>query len=106
MRIITDLMKKARAATVKPVSAAGPKRLKWILLESLLLGGEKILLVFEKCDLREARAVYPDVTIYFPPEIEALIPFKGDEDLLRTVNTIKKRFKGWVVPDKCTKGAE
>lgn len=98
---IRNLMNKARAATVKPVPAAGPKHLKWVLLESLLLEGEKILLVFEKCDLKEARAVYPDVTIYFPPEVEALFPFKGDEDLLRTVNTIKKRFKGWVVPSKC-----
>lgn len=100
------LMNRARAATQKQGQVTEPGPLKWVLLESLLLDGDKILLVFDKSDLKEARAVYPDVTIYFPPEVEALFPFRDDEDLLRTVNTIKKRFKGWVVPSKCFMGGQ
>lgn len=104
---ITNIMDRAREE-VKPADPvqAESSEIKWVLLESLLLEKEQILLVMDTADLKEARQAYPETVIYFPPEVQELYPHKDDEDLIRTVNTIKKHFKGWVVPSGRKEGAE
>ena len=57
--------------SVAPSTAASvPQSLKWLLLDSKLLDGEHVLVVFEKRWLTEARQAYPGTVIYFPPEVE------------------------------------
>ena len=102
---LNGMLKQAKTAE-KPRNTPeiGQKGIKWVLLESLLLNGEQILLVMEKQYLREARKAYPDVTLYFPPEVEELYPYMHDTELIRAVHLIKSRFKGWVVPSTGRKG--
>ena len=102
---VLNIMDRAKEA-IKPLEPVPENsgEIKWVLLESLLLDKEQILLVMDTADLMEARQAYPDTVIYFPPEVQELYPYKDDEDLLRTVNSLKKRFKGWVVPSHKKKG--
>ena len=101
---VTDIMKRARE-TVNPAEPVTGQtgKIKWVLLESLLLDKEQILLVMDTSDLKEARKAYPHTVIYFPPEVQELYPFRNDGELMRKVHEIKKRFRGWVVPS--SKGA-
>jgi hypothetical protein len=74
---------------------------KWIVVESRLLDGEQILMVFEKKHLKEARKAHPGKVIYFPPEIEELRRHKdapGYARFLKSVHLVKKKFGGWIVP--------
>ena len=47
-----------------------PQGPKWLLLDSKLLDGEHVLIVFEKRWLTEARQAYPGTVIYFSPEVK------------------------------------
>ena len=71
---------------------------KWLLLDSKLLDGERILLVFEKRWLAEARQAYPGTVIYFPPEVEELKRVKDAPDTIKFLHRIKKEFGAWIVP--------
>ncbi len=72
--------------------------LKWLLLDSKLLDGEHVLLVFEKRWLTEARQAYPGKVIYFPPEVEELKRIKDAPDTIKFLHRIKKEFGAWIVP--------
>jgi len=73
----------------------GPK---WLLLDSKLLDGEHVLVVFEKRWLTEARQAYPGTVIYFPPEVEELKRIKDAPDTIKFLHQIKKEFGAWIVP--------
>ncbi len=73
---------------------------KWLLLDSKLLDGERVLLVFEKRWLTEARQTHPGTAIYFPPEVEELKRIKNAPDTIRLLHRIKKEFGAWIVPSK------
>ena len=75
-----------------------PEGMRWIIIESSLLDDEQILLVFEKRYLKEARKVYPDKTIYFPPEIKELSRLKDEPGAIKLMHQVKKKFNGWIVP--------
>ena len=68
------------------------------IIESGLLGNERFILALEKGALRNLRAMYPDMAIYFQPELEELIKFKDDIEHIRAVHKLKKKFNGWIVP--------
>ena len=78
--------------------ASMPQSLKWLLLDSKLLDGEHVLVVFEKRWLTEARQAYPGKVIYFPPEIEELKRVKDAPDTIKFLHQIKKEFGAWIVP--------
>ena len=83
-------------------AAATPADRKWLLLDSKLLDGERILLVFEKRWLAEARHVYPGTVIYFPPEVEELKRVKDAPETIKFLHRIKKEFGAWIVPSNQT----
>ena len=83
-----------RDEPAKPVAASR----KWLLLDSKLLEGERILLVFEKRWLAEARQAYPGTVIYFPPEVEELKRVKDAPDTIKFLHRIKKEFGAWIIP--------
>ena len=74
------------------------KILAYVLLESKFLGGERLILSFEKKLLEKLQAEFPDIVIYFPPEINELYKHKGDKEFIKKIHLTKKKFKGWVVP--------
>ena len=78
--------------------AVMPADRKWLLLDSKLLEGERILLVFEKRWLTEARQAYPGKVIYFPPEVEELKRIKDHPETIKFLHQIKKEFGAWIVP--------
>ena len=84
-----------RQATAGP---GAPQGLKWLLLDSKLLDGEHVLVVFEKRWLTEARQAHPGTVIYFPPEIEELKRVKDAPDTIKFLHRIKKEFGAWIVP--------
>jgi len=84
----------------KPAVVSSADR-KWLLMDSKLLDGERILLVFEKRWLAEARQAYPGTVIYFPPEVEELKRVKDAPDTIKFLHRIKKEFGAWIVPSNC-----
>jgi len=85
--------------SVAPSTAASmPQSLKWLLLDSKLLDGEHVLVVFEKRWLTEARQAHPGTVIYFPPEVEELKRIKDAPDTIKFLHRIKKEFGAWIVP--------
>lgn len=88
----------AKASPPAPWWGPAPQGLTWIVLESKLLDGEHVLVVFEKRWLKEARQAHPGKVIYFPPEVDELARFKDDPDTLKLLHRIKKEFGGWIVP--------
>ena len=86
-----------RGEPSKPVAVASADR-KWLLLDSKLLDGEHVLVVFEKRWLTEARQAYPGTVIYFPPEVEELKRIKDAPDTIKFLHRIKKEFGAWIVP--------
>jgi len=79
-------------------SATADADRKWLLLDSKLLDGECILLVFEKRWLAEARQAYPGMVIYFPPEVEELKRVREFPETIKFLHRIKKEFGAWIVP--------
>ncbi len=77
--------------------------MKWIVIESKLLDGEVVLVVFEKRWLKEARQKHPGKVIYFPPEVDELARFKDDPQTVKLLHRIKKEFGGWIVPSNSPK---
>ena len=80
----------------------GSKGLKWLVIESQLLPQEKIVLVFNRKYLKEARQENPGKAIYFPLEVDELLRYRTSPDYPELVNTIqrlKKEFGGWIVPE-------
>jgi len=97
---MVDLADKAKGTpwgepSKPPVAPDGRK---WLLLDSKLLEGEHILLVFEKRWLKEARLAHPGTVIYFPPEVEELKRVKDAPGVLKLLHRIKKEFGAWIVP--------
>ena len=76
------------------------QEVEYLLIESKVLDGEKILLAFEKKCLKKLREKFPGIVIYFPPEIDELYKHKGDIDSIRKIHLAKKEFNGWIVPVK------
>ncbi len=95
-RINCGLSAPPRAAPSAAVSV--PQSLKWLLLDSKLLDGEHVLIVFEKRWLTEARQAYPGKVIYFPPEVEELKRIKDHPETIKFLHQIKKEFGAWIVP--------
>ena len=97
-----DLADQASApASVSANDSATPapgRDLKWLLLDSKLLDGEHVLVVFEKRWLKEARQAHPGTVIYFPPEVEELKRIKDAPDTIKFLHRIKKEFGAWIVP--------
>jgi hypothetical protein len=81
-----------------------PQNLEYVLIESRLLDGEKILLAFEKKSLKKLREQFPNIVIYFPPEIKELYKHKDDKEFIKKIHLVKKEFKGWIVPSTNSKG--
>ncbi len=75
-----------------------PRVLSYLLLESKVLDGEMIILAFNKKLLKELRAKYPGIVIYFPPEIEELYQHRDDPEFIRKAHLVKKNFRVWVIP--------
>ena len=88
------------ATKLKPDQAwpSVPQNLRWVVIESKVLDGERIVLIFNRKDLSPARRAYPENVLYFPPEIEEMHMTRGDVWTIRTLHRVKKVFKGWVVP--------
>ena len=97
---MTDLADQAQGPSQGGPSkpSAAPQGRKWLLLDSKLLDGERILLLFEKQHLTEARQAYPGTVIYFPPEVEELQHVKDAPDTIKFLHRIKKEFGAWIVP--------
>jgi len=90
----------ANPAAAAPGGVSTPHGLQWIVLESMLLDGEHVVIVFEKRWLQEARQALPGRVLYFPPEIEELKRFKDDPEAVRAIHRVKKEFGAWLVPSK------
>jgi hypothetical protein len=69
------------------------------IIESKLLG-ERFILALDKGALKKLRAMFPDLAIYFRPELEELIKFIEDKEFehVNVVHKLKKKFRGWIVP--------
>ena len=98
-----DLADQTKSRPSKPLvapstAASVPQGLKWLLLDSKLLDGEHVLVVFEKRWLTEARQAYPGKVIYFLPEVEELKRVKDAPDTIKFLHRIKKEFGAWIVP--------
>jgi len=76
----------------------------YYLFESQLLDGEVIILCKVKSALQYLRKEYPGTVIYFPPEIAELYKLREDEDAIKKIHLVKKRFGGWIVPTNKSKG--
>lgn len=74
------------------------RALSYLLLKSKVLDGKMIILAFQKKLLKELRAKYPGIVIYFPPEIEELYQHKDDPEFIRKAHLVKKKFGVWVIP--------
>lgn len=74
------------------------RALSYLLLESKVLDGEMIVLAFQKKLLKELRAKYPGIVIYFPPEIEELYQHRDNPEFIRKAHLVKKNFRAWVIP--------
>ena len=72
----------------------------YYLVESKLLGGEVIILCKVKSALQYLRKEFPGTVIYFPPEIFELHKLKDDQDAIKKIHLVKKKFGGWIVPSK------
>ena len=72
----------------------------YYLFESQLLDGEVIILCKVKSALKYLRDNYPGIVIYSPLEIEELYKLKDDEDAIKKIHLVKKKFGGWIVPSK------
>ena len=70
------------------------------IIESGLLNNERFILCLDRNALKNLRAMYPDIAIYFQPELEEMIKFKDDIEHIRAVHKLKKKFRGWIVPSK------
>lgn len=92
---VTDV---ATGRASSPPAVPPSQARKWLLLDSKLLDGEHILLVFEKRWLQEARQTYPGKVIYFPPEVEELKRVKDHPETIKFLHRIKKEFGAWIVP--------
>jgi len=68
------------------------------IIESGLLNNERFVLCLDRNALKKLRAMYPEMAIYFKPEMEELIKFKDDIEHIRAVHKLKKKFRGWIVP--------
>ena len=88
----------------KPASLQDILDIDYLLLDSSLLDGETIVIAFKKKALKKIKAKYPDLVIYFPPEIQELIDQNENGEGVKKVHLVKKIFKGWIVPSKSNKG--
>ena len=77
---------------------------KYQLLYSKLLK-ENIVICMAKDKLKEVRDKFPNMAIYFPPEIEEMKriydKFSDNPEkrkFIKVLNHIKKNFSAWVVP--------
>jgi hypothetical protein len=103
---LRDLVKEQKRPEPTARAAQDPR---WLVVRSRLLDGERILIVFEKNHLKEARNAHPGKVVYFPPEIDELRRNKsapGFPQFLRSVHLVKKTFGGWVVPSTTQKGGD
>lgn len=69
--------------TVEKLNTEEQNKDRWVQVESEVLGHERVLVVFNKVDLADARKVFPGIPIYFPPEIESLWELKQSFECLR-----------------------
>jgi hypothetical protein len=97
----------ARPTTVpSPTEVTALKDAKWVVIESALLDGEHVAIVFEKRWLKDARRDLPGKVLYFPPEIVELNRFRDDPDAVRAIHRVKKEFGAWLVPSKTARTPE
>ncbi len=105
LRDLEDIESRARENPIpQTLSAESYQNLEYVLIESNLLDGEKILLAFEKKSLKKLKRQFPDIVIYFPPEINELYQHKDDKEFIKKIHLVKKEFNGWIVPSKNSKG--
>lgn len=71
---------------------------KWFVIESSVLGGERVLVVSDRRHLEEARAANPDLVIYYPHEVRELLTRGVAPMLCRRIHMIKKVLDGEIVP--------
>ena len=77
-----------------------------VIIESSVLDGERFILALDKKALKRLRTDYPDLVIYFPPEVNELAEHGGSPVDVKGVHSVKKLFKGWVVPKGGKRSAE
>ena len=70
------------------------------LIESRLLNGEVIVYAKYTKYLKKLRALLPELVIYFPPEADELYKHKDDKEHIIALHKLKKKFRGWLVPQK------
>lgn len=70
----------------------------WFVLESAVLGGERVLVVNDPVHREEARSEHPDMVIYSPAEVRELLDRNANPMFTRRVHKIKKLLDGEVIP--------
>ena len=83
-----------------PSTCHSPPGCVGVLIRSKLLDGEIIVLALKKKALKRIKQNYPDLVIYFPPEVEELSKDMNNEDSIKQVHMVKKTMRGWIVPSK------
>lgn len=100
--IKNDLDREGIFSDASPEKDASPKEPKWHILESSILGGERVLVLTDRAALAEARRRHPDLAIWMEPEVDEVLAATTPGDLraafLRSLNLAKKQLRGWVVP--------
>ncbi len=98
---LTDLDKQPGDKDPRIVPGLQPR---WEILESDLLNGERILLLFDKQFLALARKEHPDLVVYFPPEIAVLNVLKDSPEDILKFHLVKRMFKAWILPPQFQAG--
>jgi len=91
---INDILKKEQSDKIEQ-STDPPPYVAWIVIRSSVLN-DRIIFLYRKEDLVEARAAHPDLAIYFWQEIEEILD-KDIESIIEA-HKWKREFKGWILP--------
>jgi len=129
---IADIMKRAKAAVIakeragarcakdadgsdKPMPARECTKdaddVKWYVINSGVLD-DRFVLCMRRSLYHEVTARFPDMVIYFLPEMEELLALRDEMEheawhrMVREVHLTKKTFRGWVVPEKTRGGVK
>lgn len=102
------MFKKPQKPTPKLVDCHG--RL-WSLIEIDAIG-DRIIYCKEKRLLKQIRERFPDLAVYFPPEMDKIKEWfdtMGHDEailLFKRIHGLKKKTKGWIVDHESHKGGQ
>lgn len=72
---------------------------KFVVIESRLLEGERIVLVLRPTAIKSVKEKYPDLVMYYTTEIKELHQYKDDRALIKQAHKIKKMFGGYITAE-------